>query len=205
MSEFKLVDGVSVPDLTGIEEGYSMRQTEAGFWQISINVSADHLRTVYLDLCRRVESPTFAYIEIPTNESEEEKLRSKSSSPFHKDVYYFDNLAFDAYLRIFDQYERFFINDGMITFGFGSHKEIDEVRIERYKLVEILTTIPENYLRYLEFNSFPKKERLRTVFDNFSEEAPGNTRLLEYDGKTIYEMTQDLSQKGFYFAERRDG
>jgi hypothetical protein len=202
--KFKLAAGVSVSNLDGVIEGFSVQPTNQGYSVITINVSADKLQNIYLGLCALVATPAFAIVEIPTNQADEIKLREKPTDPFHNDVYYLDGISFDVYKQMFLAYSQLFIDDGGVTFGFGSHTGRDEVFVGRYKLVRIYADSPDKYLQYLKLQKYPRREPLRTVFDNFSPQSPGSTKAITVNGKTVYDLIEILKQKGFYFAERRE-
>lgn len=201
--KFKLAAGVTVSNLNGVTEGFSIQATDQNYSVITINVSADKLEEIYLGLCALVNTPAFALVEIPTNQADEKKLRQKSTDSLHKDVYYWDGISFDDNKLMVLEYSQFFIDDGEITFGFGSHTGHDEVFVGRYKLVNIYTDTPAKYLQYLKSRNYPRREPLQTVFDTFSPQSPGSTQVITVNGKTIYELIEILKRKGFYFAERR--
>ncbi len=201
--KFKLAAGVAVTNLDDITEGFSLQKTNQGYSVITINISADRLQKIYLGLCELVTTPAFAIVEIPTHQADELKLREKPTDPFHHDVYYLDGISFADYQSIFLPYSQFFMDDGEITFGFGSHTEQNEIFVGRYKLVHIYTDAPAQYLQYLESQKYPRREPLRTIFDTFSPQSPGSTQAITINGKTVYDLIEILKQKGFYFAERR--
>lgn len=204
ITRFKLADGVKVTDLSGIEEGYSLRQTNEGYAVITVNISADRLEEIYLGLVDLVSTPGYAIVEIPTSRDEETRLRQRPEDPFHKDVFYRDGLSTEMVRGIFKAQAHFFVHDGVVTFGFGSHHKQDEVFVGRYKLVSIFAAEPEKYTQYLKAGGYMRFEPLKTVFDTFTPETPGSTEIIRVNGETIYEMMQALLLQGFYFAERRE-
>jgi hypothetical protein len=202
-TKFLLVDGVLASNLEGVSEGYSIRDTGQGYFEILINVSAEHIEETYLGLCALVRQPAFGLVEVPTNEKEEVKLRQSSADPFHYDVYYYDGMVFENQRGMFKTFSHFLIHDGQITFGYGSAQGYDEVYVGRYKLFKIYADDPRKYGTYLQQHHYERREPMRTVFDNFSEASPGVTRSTTLNGKTIHDLVDVLTQKGFYFAERR--
>jgi hypothetical protein len=202
--EFKLAAGVKVADLRGIKEGFSVEEADDGASVITVNVSAEKLQTIYLGLAGLVRVPGFAVVEIPSNEKGEVKLRKDSTAPFHKDTYYLDGISFDYYQSFFLYYSPLFIDDGFITFGFGTHSGYDEVFVGRYKIFSIHTDEPRKYVQYLKAQKYQQRLPLKTVYDTFTRETPGSTEMVTIRGKTIYDLIEHLQQKGFYFAERRE-
>lgn len=202
--EFKLAAGVKAADLSGISEGYSVAETGKGYTLLTINVSAERLQETFLGLAEMVSTPGFAVIEIPTDLEKEKKLRKSDKDPLHRDVYYLDGIDFGRLKLLFVKHSWFFLEDGQITFGFGCHKGHDEVFISRYKILNIYADEPDKYVRALQELGYERREPLKTVWDNFSENNPGSTEMLTKDGKSIYSLVEELEQEGLYFAEHRE-
>lgn len=201
--EFLLANGVMVSNLEGVAEGFSVQDSGQGFTEITVNVSAEKIEASYLGLCRLVRQPAFGLVEIPTNEKAELLLRKDPTDPIHTDVYYYDRMTFENHSGLIKAFLNFFVHDGQITYGYGTHEGYDEVYVGRYKIFTIYTDDPTKYIRYLEWNSYERRKPLRTVFDNFSEKTPGATSSTTFNGKTVYDVVEVLKQGGFYMAERR--
>lgn len=201
--EFKLAVGVHVTDLSGISEGYTVAKTAQPYSVITVNVSADRLEEVFLSLAELVNTPGHVIVEIPTNEEVEKQLRENDQAPFHKDVYYLDGVGFDALKALFVSYAQFFVDDGGVTFGFGSHQGYDEVFVGRYKVMLIYAADPDKYIQKLDKLGYERRDPLRTVWDNLSPIAPGYTEVVTVEGKTVYDLVERLVEQGFYLAERR--
>lgn len=202
-SDFKLGTGVHVTDLSGIREGYAVKET-AQYSLITANVSADRLEETFLGLARLVNTPGYAIIEVPVNQEIEEALRTSDADPFHKDVYYMDGIDFEILEVLFTSNLGLLVNDGGINFGFGSHQGYDEVFVGRYKFMQIYTKEPDKYTRELQRLGYEQRDPLRTVWDNISPNTPGYTELLTIEGENIYDLVERLVGEGFYFVERRE-
>ncbi|HPH97807.1 MAG TPA: hypothetical protein PKW33_16505 [Anaerolineaceae bacterium] len=203
-TRFKLADGVCVTDIADIEEGYARQQTDEGYTVITVNISADRLEEIYLGLVNLVTAPGFAIVEIPVPQDVEKRLRQGPEDPYHKDVFYLDGITPEIYRGIFMPAAPLLIHDGMVTFGFGSHKGHDEVFVGRYKLTTIYADEPEKYIHFLKAQGYRRFEPLKTVFDTFTPSTPGSTRMIKVRGKTIYDMVKEWMRQGFYYAERRE-
>ena len=190
-------------DLAGVSEGFGVSKGEK-FDTIMVNVTRSRLRETVFALARQVRVPGFLVVEVPTHQDIEEKLRTKPSEPFHKDVYYLDGIECSVFERIVTENEEFFLDDGQLQFGFGSHSGVDEVMVGRYKLVTVLADQSAKFVKALQGLGYEQRgDRLRTVFDTFTRETPGSTEIIKVEGKTIYEMVKDLTRSGLRFAERR--
>ncbi len=201
---FQLAEGINVANLDGIAEGYSVQQPDAGHARFVANVSVERLELAVLELASLVNSPGHLIIEKGTHRDEEERLRKTDADPFHCDVFYLDNIAYSAFREIFLRYARFFVHCGGTNAGFGSGKGTDEVFIGSYKVLAIYTHEPGKYVRAFERLRVPACPELKTVWDNFTAEAPGERRVITVAGKTIHDAVDELKKEGLYFAERRE-
>ncbi len=205
---FKLASGVNVPDLSGIAQGYCVRLNDM-LTSITVNISREHLETVFLTLARLVLTPAFMVIEHPVS-SRGKKLIKKidkkklAADPYPKAIYYRDDLDFDSFPEIWQTIRRHCLDDGATTFGFASHKGYDKVYVSRYKIARIDTAQPYKYLIALDELGFKKTDNLITVQDILSDKNPGSTISVEIDGKSIFEQVETLKNMGFYLAEHRD-
>lgn len=195
--------GNHVPCLEGIEEGYTVRKNKE-FYQLIINVSAENIDRVFRSLCMRIRTPGFLLLEHGTNTKIEEQLRKSDTDPFHKDVYYLDRLEHASFFQLYDKYKELLINDGEINYGFGSHTGMDEVYIGPYKIFTIFTDEVEKYFEVLSDVGIPKVEELKTVWQNFTKDAPGGRMTIKHNGIDIYKMVELLTEMGLYLGERRE-
>jgi hypothetical protein len=203
---FKLVKGCDASNLNGIHEGYSVRVAE-GYSAFTINVSAENIGKVFLRLSELPGEPVFFLMEVGTHRDEETKLRKKDTDPFHKDVYYLDELSRKKVLAIFRRYSEVLIDDGGVTFGIGSHgKESyqDEVFVGSYKVFEVYASDPHKYETALKDLGFQKEENLKTIWQTFTRNSPGKRNVLVHAEKTIWQMIDELKKEGLYLAERRE-
>jgi hypothetical protein len=202
--KFRTVDGVTVPDLTGVAEGYSEKTAPAGHSEFTVNVSAERLASVFRELSSQVAGLGFFLLETGTQRDIEVRLRHKPSDPLHKDVFYLDGITVERAHAILAANERNLIHDGGVNFGFGSHTGHDEVFVGPYKIVTVYADVPEKYRTTLRRLGFPKRETLKTVWDNFGPNTPGKRSILEDAKPTRWEMIDALKAEGLHFAERRD-
>ena len=45
---------------------------------------------------------------------------------------------------------------------------------------------------------------MKTAWDYFTHDKPGESFLYEYEGKNVYDMVEYLKRYGLYFADRRE-
>jgi hypothetical protein len=201
---FEFAKGVSVSAPEKISEGFCCSVNEKGYTVITINVSRKKIGPTFLRLASLVKSPSYFIYEVPTNEKVENSLGSKEPEIYHKDVYYLDGKDIAACKTIFRKYEQYFVDDGMVCFGFGYHKGTDEVFVGRYKVFEVYAQEPNKYIQELSEMGFKQSPKLTTVWDTFTPKTPGKCERLTLQGKTIYNVAEELKEIGFYYAERRE-
>lgn len=202
---FQLAEGVSVSNLDGVSEGYSVKQTQAGYFHFVANISVERLETAFLTLAALVHEPGHLIIEKFTHRDDEERLRKSEIDPFHWDVFYFDSISLTSFRSMFERYSRIFVHCGGTNFGFGSGQGTDEVFVAKYKIVVIYADEPQKYIDALEELRIPKRSELKTVWFNFTEDTPGHASVITVEGKTIHEVVEELKEEGLYFSERREG
>ncbi|MBI5266892.1 MAG: hypothetical protein HY851_06630 [candidate division Zixibacteria bacterium] len=196
---FKLADGCIVPDMTGIEEGYGIRTNDAGEYWITVNVSAENIEDIFLGLSALVSEPTFGIVEVPTHRSYEEELSIENSEHFHKDTYFRDNTGVEDLKMLLNLNADLFIHDGILKFGFACKKSRDEVYVGKYKVFRIFTNDARKYVQYLRGRGFSYREPLRTVWDNFTNERPGECHRLTRNGEDAFALVDRLVGEGFLF------
>lgn len=201
---FQLVRGVVVPDLTGIHEAYSISVAPRGHSVFTVNVSAERIDAVFRQLVCEVAEPGFLVLEVGTHASVEVTLRKSEADPFHKDVFYLDGLTHQRLGDILDRHGDLLIQDGGIHFGFGSRHGVDEVFVGPYKIVYVYADAPQKFAAALDTLEYPREPRIRTVWSNFTRDAPGSRRVLTDVPTTIWDVIEELKGEGLYFAERRD-
>ena len=201
--------GNSVLNLDGIHECYQVEESvrssdNAPYYILTINISFENLLPLLERFCMHLDEPGFFFCELPAAaKAEEEKLRESEKSSFHYKVYYKDGCRREELLAILGKYGKWFLPDGMACFGFASHITNDEIYVMKYKIVRIYTRNLQKYQAMLEHFQVPREEKIQTVWQNFTPEAPGRCSLETIDGKTVYDIVKELMETGLYFAQMR--
>lgn len=203
MSSFQLAKGMKVTNLEGIHECYQVRQ-QNDLSVFTANISAPNILPLVKSFCRGLAEPCFFILEAPVNRDVENQLRKSDTDPLHYDVYYWDGLSIASLLDILGKYGELLINDGMCRFGFASHASRDEIYIGKYNIAKIFTRDEERYEKFLGNFDIPKENEIKTVWDNFSKDTPGEAIRIEIDGRNIYSLIDELKEKGLYWAETRE-
>lgn len=195
-----IIDGCCVPYPERLEEEYEVRNNF-----IAANVSAEHIRPMFLDFVKmHSDEPIFFILEVPTNFNDEPKTEDGYIEKRHKDVYYIDGINSAAAEYILKRYGEMLVHDGMSSFGFGCHESGSEIMLTQYNVVTIFTAYKGIFSDFLEVHGISKTDKLVTAWDTFNINALGECRLYTINGKCIYDLIEELKIFGIYFAERRD-
>lgn len=195
----EMIKGCRINDPSILDEGYE--QIESGFVS---NVNAGKILSLLESFVLLHGEYCFVIIEVPTNAKEETALASDGTQPLHKDVYYLDGLTPERaveFLRVFGEW---FIHDGMSSFGLGIHSGANEIILGKYNIVTVYTKTTEKYSNFFEALGIHEVPELKTAWDYFTQDTPGESFLYEHKGKNIYDLVEHLKQYGLYFAERRE-
>lgn len=195
----KMTEGCTVPKADMLSEQYEILEN-----RIIANVDADKTEAVIRDYILMHDKPMFFFLELPTNQRNEEKLRKNDTDPRHIDVYYIDGLNAEQALDIFSRYRYLLINDGMSRFGFGVHGQATEIMRDKYNMISLLADNVEKYTDIFNSHNIPRCENLVTAWNTFSDEMPGECDMINVNGKTVYDLPNELKSMGIYFAEKRE-
>jgi hypothetical protein len=165
MNPFQPVRGVEIPSAHLLRQGHEVTPYH-DMCLVRANVSAEHLDALFRRAVALMHAPLCLILELPCHESRERELRSSSVDPFHRDVYYIDNLSHEEVLGIYERYCELLVHDGMVYYGVGS-QEGEEIFVASYKLVSIYTrqyAALENVLAELDIPKVDSAKRGRAIF-----------------------------------------
>lgn len=180
---FHLISGISLSDTGDLGEFYE--RTESGFW---IYPSAEKMCALALGAVKELFEPMFFFLELPCQDDE---------NAF--DLYYLECTKPVAE-AIIDRYGDLLINDGVSSFGFGSHKTGEEIYFHLFQKVYIFTENSEKYeklFKALEITDKPAN----TVADNFDPDTD-DVITVELDGETVFDAAENLKSAGLYFDKK---
>ena len=198
-----------MPNLDGIHECYEVieqvRPSDGQtYYSFAINIGIHKLRQLIENFIENLEEPCFFLCEIPASHKEEAELRKSAHDPFHRNAYYKDCCSRSELLELFAVYGEWFIQDGMINFGFASLNSKDELFIAKYKIANIFTSDIKRYKSLLSRFQIPQEEKIKTVWANFTQKAPGECSSITIEGKSVHAIIKQLQNSGLYLAEQRE-
>lgn len=84
------------------------------------------------------------------------------------------------------------------------HGQATEIMRDKYNMISLLADNIEKYTDIFNSHNIPRCENLVTAWDTFSYEFPGECNKIDVNGKTVYDLPDELGGIGMYFAERRE-
>ena len=192
---FKLVQGVSAENFESVHSAFSVNGDN-----ITAQVSAEHYEALISDLIKRLSEPVFFFVEFPCTADDEKKLRKSEDDPMHYNLYYLDNCTLPVAGAIMKRYGQVLINDGLCRFGFGSHKDNEEIYCVKYQIIYVYGKA-DKYRKCFEKHGIPNEENFVTLWDTFTNDSPGISSAVEVNGETVNDIIENLKAEGLYFAD----
>ena len=167
------------------------------------NVHAEKILEVFQRFIAIHDEPLFFILELPVCIDSEKVIAKNIIKESHKDVYYIDGCSREECLALLIRYGDLLINDGLSQFGFGGHKSHDEIMLDSYNVVTIYSKELSKFNDFFEPHNIQFVEELVTAWKTFSKTSPGISEIYESNGKTVYDLPEELAEWGIYLAETR--
>ena len=194
---FRFVKGCRASCEKKLREGFE--ETERGF---VANVSAENIDRLMRDYVAAQTEELFLFIEKPCNLAEEEPDERGVVTQPHVNVYYWDGITKEQANVVLDKYGDWLINDGFVCFGFGVKGCASEIMKDKYNVISVYSADPPKERPLLAMR-LPQVAELRTAWDYFDRQHPGECFQYRKDGKNVHDVVKELLQQGLYFAERK--
>ena len=181
---FLICQGVNAPDADKLSSGY---KTEGS----SINgiISADLMGKLAEGFIDLVDDPVFFLLELAREDSD------------GYDIYYLDNCTKEVAHAIMERYGELLIQDGLSRFGFGSNSSEEELYFMDYQEFMIYTHKTKAAEKLLGALGIQKTAKPGSMWEHFSEDAPGSLSSVEVEGETVYDIPDALEEAGMYRYE----
>ena len=167
------------------------------------NVHAEKILEVFQHFIVIHDEPLFFILELPVSIDREKVIAKNIIKESHKDVYYIDDCSREECLALLIRYGDLLVNDGLSKFGFGGHKSHDEIMLDSYNVVTIYSKELSKFNDFFEPHNIQFVEELVTAWKTFSKTSPGISEIYECNGKTVYDLPEELAEWGIYLAETR--
>lgn len=188
---------IRVPEI--LNEGYEITSDVS----ISANVNVEKILDVFQHFIIMHDEPLFFILELPVTCNREMPIAPGIVKDLHKDVYYIDGCTGEECIVLMNRYGELLINDGISKFGFGGHNSQDEIMLDKYNVVTIYSQNLSKYDDFYELHEIGKVSKLITAWETFTEETPGQSERYDCNGKSVYELPEELKEWGIYLAETR--
>ena len=170
---------------------------------LTANVHAEKILEIFQHFIVIHDEPLFFILELPVSVDREKEIAKNIIEELHKDVYYIDNCSREECLVLLIRYGDLLVNDGLSKFGFGGHKSHDEIMLDSYNVVTIYSEELSKFNDFFEPHNIQFVEELVTAWKTFSKTSPGISEIYECNGKTVYDLPEELAEWGIYLAETR--
>ena len=167
------------------------------------NVHAEKILEVFQYFIAIHDEPLFFILELPVSIDREKEIAKNIINESHMDVYYIDGCSIEECLVLLIRYGDLLVNDGLSKFGFGGHKSHDEIMLDSYNVITIYSKELSKFNDFFEPHNIQFVEELVTASETFSETSPGISEIYESNGKTVYDLPEELAEWGIYLAETR--
>lgn len=193
---FHTAEGVKIPFPDAIKQEYQVHD-EA----ILANISFENLKPLIEEFYKSIDEPMFLALHVPLSQDDEDKFRKDGYTEFHEEIFYLNGCTRAQIDSLFKTYGEILLNDGMSKFAIASHQTKDEIFIQKYKIVTIYGQNRLNFISLLEKYGLTKTDDLKTVWNTFSEQNPGECTRITKNGKDIFSIVDELKQYGLYSAK----
>ena len=167
------------------------------------NVHAEKILEIFQHFIVIHDESLFFILELPVSIDREKVIAKNIIKESHKDVYYIDGCSREECLALLIRYGDLLVNDGLSKFRFGGHKSHDEIMLDSYNVVTIYSKELSKFNDFFEAHNIQFVEELVTAWKIFSKTSPGISEIYESNGKTVYDLPEELAEWGIYLAETR--
>ncbi len=172
-----------IPDVSKIKKEYKSKKNK-----LILSLSGEDYAEFFKKSVKLLKEPVFFFAEIP---ADNDSTRT----------YYLDNCTVPVAEAILKRYGGILFADGVIKFGFGSHKTDDEIYMREYQTVSIYSESAEKYEEILAGLGYKSNPKAVLTWDILDEANPGECVNVEVDDEGYPEMINNLIDVGMYAAE----
>lgn len=181
MSKFSLIQGVSVKNYSDILFEYRILENN-----LICSLSSFDYKSFFTQAVSKLKEPVFFFIEAPEGDSDEYS------------TYYLDNCTQSVAKAILKRYGDILFSDGIIRFGFGSHKTEEEIYMQEFQQLSIYSKNLSPFEEILKKLGYKRNDSALTLWDVMSEENPGSRECVECEDEGYPEIIENLTDIGMY-------
>lgn len=181
--QIKLIHGIEFSGAQALKPEF---RVDGG--SIVLTLSAEDYPEFFQKAVSLLLEPIFFFAELPDAEGEE------------YETYYLDNCTLPVIKAIIKRYSGILYSDGVLRFGFGSHKTEDEIYMQEYQQLRIYARDAKPFKSLLSSLGYSESPSAKTLWDLISEKCPISGESVECDGVTAADMIENLKDAGLYRA-----
>lgn len=163
---------------------------------LTLTLSAEDYPAFFQKAVGALAEPIFFFAELP----DESGIAGGSTSDEYK-TYYLDNCTLPVIKAILKRYGGILYSDGVLRFGFGSHKTGDEIYMQEYQQLSVYSRNISAFKKILSDMGYSENQSAVTLWDIISESSPISGESVECDGETAADMIDNLKELGLYQAD----
>lgn len=192
----EMIKGAKVPKPEILQEGYQVLDSE-NYQYIRININASKIKSLFESFIKQNPEELFLILEVPCPKDEEPLDEAGNLIDLHSNIYYLDNISQTKALEILNRYECL-INDGIVAFGFATHKSLNELMKYKYNVLILYSNDLDKYQEILKEKNIPQVKELLTAWDTFDEKKCGESSII----CDIENILEELKKEGLYFYKQ---
>ena len=165
--------------------------------KILANVNAEKILPLFHDFIDIIsEDNLFMVIEVP----EDHGLIESSENDVIYEVWYLDNQRADRLREILNTHGSILLHDGFTGFGIGSLDNHEEMNKMRFNMVSVLSygEQTERFRQMFHDGGIEEREGMYLSADIMNDRNPGTMKLYKENGRTVYDVIDELKKEGLY-------
>ncbi len=164
---------------------------------LTLALSAEDYPAFFPKAAGALAEPLFFFAELPSGES---GITGGDAADEYK-TYYLDNCTLPVIKAILKRYGGILYSDGVLRFGFGSHKTGDEVYMQEYQQLSVYSRNISAFKKIFSELGYSENPAALTLWDIISEKSPISGESVDCDGETAADMIDNLKELGLYEAK----
>ncbi len=163
---------------------------------LTLTLSAEDYPAFFPKAAGALAEPLFFFAELPAEES---GITGGDDDEYK--TYYLDNCTLPVIKAILKRYGGILYSDGVLRFGFGSHKTGDEVYMQEYQQLSVYSRNISAFKKIFSELGYYENPNALTLWDVISEDSPISGESVDCDGETAADMIDNLKELGLYEAK----
>ena len=189
----ELIQGAKISSEEELFEGYTYITED----KIVANINASKIKKIVKDFINFHSSKyLFFSLDIPKNKITEFTDTDSRLNKYETVTYNIDICSRERCSAIMDKYGELLVNDGLCSFSFGCLETNDQLIISKYNTVTVLGSNLEKFTDFLEINNIKRDDSIITAFKTFSEDTPGECKLVTINDVNIYNLINEPDMEG---------